>query len=426
MKKVLLSVLLFVICLTLSSCTDQKKGDKTVTMIHWGDVHEISLMRDVIKSMKTEKNIDVKQFRANSGETYMEKVLTQFAAGDAPDVIFTEVNNFKEFADKGVLVDLMPYIKRDGLDMNDYYRQIIERFTIDGKLYVLPRDIAPICVIYYNKKFFDQAGIPYPKSDWNRAKFLDTAEKLVKKDASGRTIRYGFVDEWSIWESWAAANGGSLVDNVRDPKRCTMDSKAVIDAVQFRADMINRYKVMPSPSQMNSMGGADASDLFASGNCAMFYSGIWRAPYFRHVKNLEWDIVLFPKGPGGIRAFMTGGSGYGICSSSRNKDDAWELVKRLALSRGEKEMAAIGLIQPALKSVAESPAFLDGKPPKNKKILLDAVKYIVFYPRMDKWEEINEGMTAPALDSVWNGKKTAAEVMPGLVRRINENYFGIN
>jgi hypothetical protein len=45
---------------------------------------------------------------------------------------------------------------------------------------------------------------------------------------------------------------------------------------------------------------------------------------------------------------------------------------------------------------------------------------------MDKWEEINEGMTAPALDSVWNGKKTAAEVMPGLVRRINENYFGIN
>jgi ABC-type glycerol-3-phosphate transport system substrate-binding protein len=144
-------------------------------MIHWGDIHEISLMRDVIKSMKTEKNIDVKQFRANSGETYMEKVLTQFAAGDAPDVIFTEVNNFKEFADKGVLVDLMPYIKRDGLDMNDYYRQIIERFTIDGKLYVLPRDIAPICVIYYNKKFFDQAGIPYPKSDWNRAKRMHPA-----------------------------------------------------------------------------------------------------------------------------------------------------------------------------------------------------------------------------------------------------------
>jgi ABC-type glycerol-3-phosphate transport system substrate-binding protein len=134
-------------------------------------------------------------------------------------------------------------------------------------------------------------------------------------------------------------------------------------------------------------------------------------------------VVLFPRGPKGIRAITTGGSGYSICISSKSKQEAWELVKRLAGSRGQKEMAAIGLLQPAIKKIAESDAFLDGKDPKNKKIVLDAVENIVFYPRMAEWEEINIGLTAPALDEVWGGKKKAKDVMPDLVKEINENYF---
>lgn len=424
MKKSVLAVFVILMLVFLVSCGTQKKNGKTVSFIHWGDLQEIKLMREVIKSMKRENGIDVEQLRTSSGNAYMEKVLTQFAAGTAPDVIFVEVNNFKEFADKGVLVDLMPYIEQEkDLDLKVYYKQIIDRFTIDGKLYVLPRDIAPICLIYYNKKLFREAGIPYPDSGWTWNDFLEVSKKLVKKDGQGRVTQFAFIDQWPIWETWAVSNGGKLVDDVKNPKKCLMDSKEVIDAIQFRSDLINKYNVMPSGAQMTSMGGADASDFFSSGRAAMFYSGLWKAPFFRQIRDLEWDVVLFPKGPTGIRAFTTGGSGYSICASSKNKKEAWELVKRLTGSRGQKEMSSIGLLQPAIKDIAQSEAFLDGKDPKNKKIVLDAVENIVFYPRMAEWEEINISLTAPALDEVWNGKKKARDVMPALVKEINENYF---
>jgi ABC-type glycerol-3-phosphate transport system substrate-binding protein len=344
-------------CIVLAfACTKDKRAGK-IRLMHWGGVPEIKLVNEIIADIKKEKGIDVVQERAPSGNPYMEKVITQAAAGYAPDVLFVEVGNFKEFVDRGLLIDLTPYIKRDknkDFNIKNYYPQIIDRFTLDGKLYVIPRDIAPMCVIYYNKKMFDEAGVPYPKSGWTWKEFLETAKKLTKKDANGRITQFGFLDEWPIWEAFAYSNGGSLVDDVKQPKKCVIDSPEVIEAVQFRADMINKYKVMPAPYQVTIEGSYDTSSMFMAGKVAMFYSGIWKTPFFRDITSFDWDVVMFPKGPKGKRAFPTGGSGYAITSQCKNKGAAWEVVKRLSGEQGQADLANIGLLQPAIMKLAES------------------------------------------------------------------------
>ncbi len=397
---------------------------KPLRIMHWGGQQEIAAINRIMADMKKEKNIDSTQDRAPSGNPYMEKVLTQIAGGTPPDVLFVEVNNFKEFALKGVLEDLTPLLRNDStINIKDYYPEIIDRFTIDGHLYVIPRDIAPICVMYYNKKLFREAGLAYPKEGWSRARFLETAKKLVKKDAQGRTIQFGFLDEWPIWEAWAYSSGGALVDNVKNPGKCVMDSKETIDGIQFRSDLIHKYKVMPLPSQITYSGTFDSSGMFVSGKVGIFYSGIWKTPFFREIKNFEWDVVTFPRGPKGRLAFPTGGSGYAIVKTSKNKKDAWEMVKRLSGEQGQKDLAEIGLLQPAIIKLAESPAFLDGKDPKNKKIVLKAVKNIIFYPLHEDWDEINTAYIAPALDRVWSNRETAEQAMKKVVPEINEEFF---
>ena len=192
MKKI---IVLLAFLMVFTSCGNQDKGSKNIRMMHWGGPPEIKLLREITDELKKDKGIIVDQERAPSGNPYMEKVLTLIAGGTPPDVVFVEVNNFKKFALKGVLVDLMPYIKKDkDIKVSDYYEQVIDRFSIDGKLYVLPRDIAPICVIYYNKNIFDEAGIKYPTDDWDRDKFLEIAKQLTAFNSKGVMSQYGYVD----------------------------------------------------------------------------------------------------------------------------------------------------------------------------------------------------------------------------------------
>lgn len=401
----------------------QINAKNKIRIMHWGGQQEMAAISKILKELKKEKGIDADQDRAPSGNPYMEKVLTQIAGGSPPDVLFVEVNNFKEFALRGVLEDLTPYLEKDKtINIKDYYPEIIDRFKVNGRLYVIPRDIAPICVVYYNKKIFDEAGIKYPTDDWDWNQFLEISKKLVKKDTKGNIIQFGYLDEWPIWEVWAYTNGGRLVDNVKKPEKCVMDSKETMEGIQFRADLIHRYKVMPQPAQIVYSGSFDASGMFMSGKVGMFYSGIWKTPFFREIKTFDWDVVMFPKGPKGHRNFPTGGSGYAIVKQSKHKKEAWEIVKRLSGEQGQKDLAVIGLLQPAIKKLAESPVFLDGIP-KHKDIVLKAVPDIIFYPFYEKWEEINVSYTAPALDKVWNNKETAEKAMKKLVPEINKKFF---
>jgi multiple sugar transport system substrate-binding protein len=427
MKRILVisAVVLLAAVFVFSSC--RQKNVNAIRVMHWGDIIEMQNNKKIIADIKATKGIDVVQERAPANN-YIEKVLTISAGGMAPDVMFVEAGNFKAFVDKGMLVDLTPYIERDmkkDFNIKEYYPEIVDRFTVDGRIFVIPRDIAPICVIYYNKQLFDEAGIPYPKDDWTWDDFLKKAQTLTKRDAEGRMIQFGFLDEWTIWDAWVYSNGGAIVDDVKHPTKCVLDTQEVIDGVQFRADLSGKYGVAPSPSLIatTSMGVQGTASVFMSGKAAMFYTGYWKSGYFRPITKFDWDVVMFPKSPKGIRKYPSGGSGYAITNQCKDKDKAWEVLKSFAGEKGQRFLSSQGGLQPAIISLANSPQFLDNERPKNKKIMLSAVKGIVFTPLISEWEMMSVRYIGPQMDDIWNGKKTAKKVMTDLTAEINRDFF---
>jgi multiple sugar transport system substrate-binding protein len=213
-------------------------------------------------------------------------------------------------------------------------------------------------------------------------------------------------------EPWVYSSGGRWVDNSLMPTKFAFNDPNFIRGLQFRQDLIYKYKIMPSPSNMKAeMGGLASADLFTNGSAAMFLSGLWHTPAFRAVTTLNWDIVEFPKGPDGKRGFSCGGSGYGIVSNCKNKKAAWEFVKYISGVAGQSKMAATGLICPALKSVMNSPTFLDGKQPANKKMLLSVIPDGVLAPRAKNWREVSEGTIVPTFDHLWLGDYTAQKAV---------------
>lgn len=395
----------------------QKDGVTPIKVTFWGSPEEIDIITHSIADWQAaHPNIKI-IFEHTPYTGYDSKILTRIAGGAAPDVIATEVDYFVTFASKNVLEDLTPYTQGDtAFSTQEFFPSIMDRFTYREKLLAIPRDVAPFACIFYNKNLFDEVGLPYPTDDWTWDDLLRISRALTKKDESGKITQYGFYG-WA-WQNFVYGNGGSLVDSVTKPTKVNVDDPKTVQGLQFYSDLINLYQVMPTPMALANLGmGIDL--MFSSGKLAMFMSGIWETPGLRNY-NFAWDVAMFPKNAQGIRGFGSGGSGYAILKSSKHKKEAWEVIKALTGAAGQEQLAKRGLAQPSRVAVAEGDFWAkDPQLPTNKKMLNEAVKYVVFSPFSEKWREIEEKYLRPELDLVFNGKKTAAESMTKLAPKLN-------
>ena len=85
---------------------------------------------------------------------------------------------FPDYQTRDVLLDLKPFIDRDGYDLGQLADQAVADFTTPDGQFGLPRDLN-VVALYYNKAMFDAAGIPYPDDTWDWAKLADVAKKLT-------------------------------------------------------------------------------------------------------------------------------------------------------------------------------------------------------------------------------------------------------
>jgi ABC-type glycerol-3-phosphate transport system substrate-binding protein len=160
--------------------------------------------------------------------------------------------------------------------------------------------------------------------------------------------------------------------------------------------------------------------MFITGRLAMFASGIWETPGLRKIDNFDWDVAMFPKGVNGLRVYGTGGSGYCILKDSKHPDEAFEVVKALSGRRGEAMLADTGLAQPAITEITQSKHWaLNDDPPRNKKMLDEAMKYVVYEPFHPAWREAKELYINPELDLVFNGKKKAPDAVKSFIGKVN-------
>ncbi len=389
----------------------------SIEVAFWGSVEEIKIIRKTVEEWeKNHPQIRVKLQHIPTGG-YLQKILTRIAGGNPPDIIFSEVNDFVYLKSKGIFLDLMPFIRKDKeFDLNRYFPEILERFREGDKLYLLPRDIAPFACIYYNQDLFQKENVPLPTDDWDWFGLLERAKRLTLREGD-RVKRYGFYT--IFWENFVYSAGGSLVDDPQNPTRLTLDSPKSKEGLRFYLDLIHKYRVMPSPESMLSLQ-MNAVQMFMMGKLAMYGSGIWETPIFRKIRNFTWDVVMFPRGPKGKRAFGSGGSGYGILRTTPHPEEAWEVLKCLTGKRAEEILAQSGLAQPADMFIARGPLFAGSiLPPRNKKMLNTAVRYIIFEPNHPRWKEARGKYLDPILELVFNGELSLEEGLKKAKERIN-------
>jgi multiple sugar transport system substrate-binding protein len=329
------------------------EGAKTILRVGTGDSGEGLTPHQEIISRFEKANPDILvQLEAVAGNDYYTRLLTQLAAKRPPDIMQIGDDAVPMFVDKGALIPLDDYIKgQDGQDLSIYLPGLVDPGKWNGKQYFLPKDYSPLGV-YFNKKIFDQYGVPYPKDGWTWDDLLTTAKALTKDtDGDGKTDVWGIQlpATWtSGFEYWVAAAGGKLISEDGTKFTGYMDSPEVQDALKFYADLYNVSKVAPPPADLAMFGGGNTE--FDQGKAAMRIFGRWPQSGYKTNPNIDLGVVGPPAGKQRANVLFWGG--FGIASTAENPDAAWRFLKFYTGAEGAEVWKDWAL--PAVASVAES------------------------------------------------------------------------
>ena len=136
----------------------------TIKYSIWGDPQEITSQTAIADAFHAANpNDHGRRGRVRLGRLLGPSSRPGSPAAPRPDVFAMDGPLFPDYQARDVLLDLKPYIDKDGYDLTQLADQGVADFTTaDGGQYGLPRDLNTIA-LYYNKDMFDAAGIAVPR-----------------------------------------------------------------------------------------------------------------------------------------------------------------------------------------------------------------------------------------------------------------------
>jgi multiple sugar transport system substrate-binding protein len=289
---------------------------------------------------------------------------------------------------------------------------LLKTATIRGQIYGVPVGYTPM-VIYYNRRLFREAGVAYPDTAWTWDDFLQTAIKLTRREASGRTQQFGCMISMA-GHTYVYSFGGDFLDANR--QWFHLDQPQTLAALQFYGDLAMKHHVTTSPTERlyNSDQG------FRQEAVAMIAAGRWQVPNFART-NLDWGVAPMPRGESSAVGVIV----YNVVMSkfSPRKTAAWEFIKFMASSQAQQQSAKSGNLIPSRITVANSPAFLnDTTFHVDNRIFLHGIDQARLWPLeiapetsyMNQWIILNEEMEKAML-----GRQSYAEAAANAQERLN-------
>ncbi|MDZ4654983.1 MAG: sugar ABC transporter substrate-binding protein [Coriobacteriia bacterium] len=387
---------------TTTSETTELSG--TIRFATWGSESEIETNRDVIAAFEEANpncTVELEYIPAD----YETKIDTLIAGGAAPDVIYGHPYQLRKWYALGALTDLTDLYETKGFNDDSVYNtSFYKNFEYEGDK-VGTINGQDIILLYYNKALFDAAGVEYPSETWTWDDFIAAAQKLTITENS-KTTQYGVSlgANYTVAEVFIWSHGGAIVDDTyANDAEIVVDSPETVTALQLMQDIVNEYKISPTPESAGVFGGS-----FEAGNVAMKFDGAWAPVFLKDVEGLDWDMIVVPKGPEGRRTAVLY-AGYGVYKDSENPKLAEEFAAFMQSYDGQKILAETGLITVIHKDISEAPEVLGapGMPPGNA-YRISGVADATWRDAAPLWwhEALDKGFT-PELQALLNGSQDA-------------------
>lgn len=371
---------------------------------------------------------------------YWDGLTASLVSGTAPDVFTNHVSRYPELLARNQLLDIQPYVERDGVDTSIYLVDP-ELWVRDGMRYGLPKDWDTIA-IYYNADMFEAAGITaedIANWTWNPedgGTFQESIAKLTL-DSSGRNaldpdfdaqsvVQWGFaggVGDASSgaqpdWSGFAASTGFQLTDG---PWTTVYhyDDPRVAATVQWWADLHLVHSYAPGSDQLAS----GVESLFFAGSTAMFPMGSWSIGWITNDATFNVGFAPLPAGPEGRRSPINGLSDA-IYAGTEHPEEAWQWVKFLASTDCANIVGDFGVVFPAIQTGVDRAIAAYEQKGHDVSAFTDIAAVAggtYLLPMTENGTEIRD-ILQPVLQDIFDGVVTAQDALPQINEEINSLF----
>jgi multiple sugar transport system substrate-binding protein len=261
---------------------------------------------------------------------YHDQIRKMMACQEGPDLIVMNSARAKEYDRLGYLIDLAPYMRKDGIDEGQFVQPFLNLMSSGGKVLGIPMAGATLAV-FYNKSWFAAAGLPYPEGEWTWEQFADTADALMAVKGAPKQWRYGASLHYSpnILEPLVMSRGGRFISPDGMRVKGYLDSPQTIAAMQWVADLIHKRK---SAAPMIDGG---SRRLFWEGRIGMIVDYIDGMHGIGSNMQEPFGAAPMPRFEDGLRVNVAGSGGIGISSQAANPEAAWTFLKKMLIERSE-------------------------------------------------------------------------------------------
>lgn len=287
---------------------------------------------------------------------YDVKIVALAAAGDLPDVFEAWGSMGISWADRGMLMDLGPWVERDFSqeEIDDiiptvWNAPVVRVGPNAGMRFGVPRYLN-VVIFYYNQTMFDEFGLVHldklaEQGNWTWDTLVEYGQTLTTRNADGTYRTYGLRTDDGIGRSaaWIWAAGGQVFNFPDDPTEFMMDQEPALRGLEFLYDLRWTYEIWPVETPGFQDGGVTGMD---------------NTPATDAIRSLEteignqfaWDVAPRPMGPAG-RGTRTSLDLYVMARTTEEPEAAWRFVKYLTSRSAQlKHAVAQGMI-PIRKSL---------------------------------------------------------------------------
>lgn len=328
-------------------------GKVTLTFAWWGNDDRAQRTNAAVALFeKRHPNITVRTSFAGY-PAYVQKLATQAAGGDLPDVAQLDYRQISQYAGSGTLLDLGPYVKNGTLRTADFDKTLTRTGVYDGKQYALPMGKGTTGIVY-DAAVFKKAGVATPEPGWTWDDWADAGRKITALGMKGPNGHaYTGLSDLGVnedaFETWLRGRGKELYASEH---RLGFTADDLTDFWTF-TDKLRRAGVVSQARDTAQVGGAVEDTPMGRGIAATDFN--WDAPFLGYPPLLG-DQVHFapvPTTDGKVGQYFKPTMLIGAGAGTQHPKEAAELIDFLLNDPAAGKILGVTRSTPPNEKIAE-------------------------------------------------------------------------